>query len=176
MYFSIGNIITQLKVTQFFFFIHSFGSKSRLYSSKLTGAHEGGLGAGPPLRVPPPWGGGAGMEGSFNITSVCISLPQAIYIEHSTLHCIALTQTKRLRKEINYVLIHNNTLQSLVWSSVALIIHVFSLLQKRWRNVGFKGTSDLTLYKFKVTWNYAYIPLSIITSSNKNTFKSHNCP
>ena len=32
----------------------------------------------------------------------------------STLHCTALTQTKRLRKEFKYILIHNNTLQSFV--------------------------------------------------------------
>ena len=38
--------------------------------------------------------------------------------------CIALTQTKRLRKEIKYILIHNNTLQSFAWSSIALNIHV----------------------------------------------------
>ena len=36
---------------------------------------------------------------------------------------IALTQTKRLSKK-NYILIHNNTLQSFVWSSIALNIHV----------------------------------------------------
>ena len=40
------------------------------------------------------------------------------------LHCIALTQTKRLRKELKYILIHNNTLQSFVWSSITLNIHV----------------------------------------------------
>ena len=40
---------------------------------------------------------------SFNITSPCISLPQAIYI----LHCIALHSP-------NNILIHNNTLQSFV--------------------------------------------------------------
>jgi len=59
MYFSIGNIITQLKVTQFFFFIHSFGSKSLLYNSKLTGAYEGGPGCrSPPTRAPAPEEGG----------------------------------------------------------------------------------------------------------------------
>ena len=137
---------------------------------------------GPPTRAPLS-GGGARMGGSFNITSVPFLRQYTLNI----LHCIALTQTKGLRKEINYVLIHNNTFQSLVWSSVALIINVshfenwlllfvVSLLQKRWRNEGFKVTSELPLYKFKVTWNYACIPLSIITSSNKNTFKSHNCP
>ena len=49
---------------------------------------------------------------------------------HSTLHCIALTRTKRLRKEIKYSLIHNNALQSFVWSSIALNIHVFHF--KNW--------------------------------------------
>jgi len=37
----------------------------------------------------------------------------------------ALTQTKRLSKEIEYyILIHNNTLQNFVKSSIALNIHV----------------------------------------------------
>ena len=122
-------------------------------------AYEGGS--------PPPWGGAL---------SACISLPQAIYI----LHCIALhsiTETIRLRKEIKYVLIHNNTLQTFFWSSIALNIHVSHfenwiflfvvslqkwlahfLLQKRWRNEGFKGTLDMPLNKWRVTWNYACIP------------------
>ena len=59
MYFSIGNIITQLKVTQFFFFIHSFGGNSLLFNSKLTGYTRGGLDAGPPYACPPPSGRGA---------------------------------------------------------------------------------------------------------------------
>ena len=54
----------------------------------------------PSTRVP---SGG----GSVNITSSSGNL-------HSTLHCIALTQTKRLRKEINYILIPNNTHRSFV--------------------------------------------------------------
>ena len=43
---------------------------------------------------------------------------------HSTLHYIALNQTKRLKKKIKYILIHNNTLQSFVWLSIALNILV----------------------------------------------------
>ena len=43
-----------------------------------------------------PWEGNSWEGGSFNITSGCISLPQAIYI----LHWIALHSPKRLRKEI----------------------------------------------------------------------------
>ena len=96
---------------------------------------------------------------------ICFHFPSSGNL-HSILHCIALTQTKRLRKELKYILIHNNTLQSFVWSSIALKIHVSHfedgiflfvvslqkwlahfLLQKRWRNEGFKGTSDMPLYK-----------------------------
>ena len=55
----------------------------------------------------PPEVGGARMWGAFLILHhTCLSLPQEIYI----LHCIAFTQTKRLRKEINYILIHNKAL------------------------------------------------------------------
>jgi len=104
----------------------------------------------PPLECPP-WGGGHSWGG-------------ALLILHLLAYCIALTQTKRLRKEIKYMLIHN-TLQRFIWSSIALNIHVSHfenwiflfvvslqkwlahfLLQKRWRNEGFKGTSDLPLY------------------------------
>jgi len=53
-----------------------------------------------------------------------LHLPQAAGNLYSTLHCIALTQTKRLRKEIKYILIHNNILQSFVKPSIALKIHV----------------------------------------------------
>ena len=56
---------------------------------------------GPPTRVPSE--GGGLMGGSFNITSSSGNL-------HSTLHCIALTQTKRLRIELKNILIHKNTL------------------------------------------------------------------
>ena len=125
---------------------------------------QGGRAPHPPIRVPSLRGG------SFNITSSSGNL-------HSTLHCIALTRTKRLRKKLKYILIHNNTLQSFVWASIALNIHVSHfenriflfvvflqkwlahfLLQKRWRNEGFKGTSDMPLYKWRVTWNYSFIP------------------
>ena len=66
----------------------------------------------PPMCAPPPQEGGH----AWGAYLIAVSLPQTIYI--------ALTQTKRLRKEINYVLIHNNTLQSVFWSSIALNIHV----------------------------------------------------
>ena len=46
---------------------------------------------------------------------------------HSTLHCIALTRPKRFRKEINYILIHHNTLQSFVWSSIASMFPFWKL-------------------------------------------------
>ena len=44
------------------------------------------------------------------------------------------------------------------------------LIQKRWRNEGFKSTSDMQLYKWRVTWNYKCIP-SIITLHWKKFFK-----
>ena len=77
------------------------------------GAYEGGGRApGPPTRAPSE-GGTHGGEGLL-----ILHLPQAIYI----LHCIALTQTKKVRKELKDILIYNNTLQSFVWSSIALKI------------------------------------------------------
>ena len=133
-----------------------------MYVNGTTGVRGRGPSPPPPTTCATPEGGTHG-GGSFNITSTYISLPQAIYNLHSTLHCIALTQTKRLRKEIKYILIHNNTLQSFVlwvWSSIAIYIHVSHfqnwiilffvslqkwlahfLLKKRRRNEGFKGTS-----------------------------------
>ena len=88
---------------------------------------------------------------------ICLHFPSSGNLQ-STLHCIALTQNKRLRKEIKYILIHNNTFQSFVWSTIALKIHVSHfenwlflfvvslqkwllhfLLQKRWKNEGFQG-------------------------------------
>ena len=106
-----------------------------------------------PTRTPLRGGGSSGVL-------LILHLPQAIYI---LLHCIALTQTKRLRKELKYILIHNRALQSFVWSSIALKIHISHfenwiflfeislqkvlahfLLQKRWRNEGFNGTSDIS--------------------------------
>ena len=58
------------------------------------------------------------------------------------LHCIAFTQIKRLRKEIRYVLIHNSTLQSFVWSSIALNIHVWKL------NIFIGGFTTKVTYAF----------------------------
>ena len=117
-------------------------------------AYEGKGGSrapGPPYAWPL-WGGR-----SFNITSSSGNL-------HSTLHCILSIctrspNTKRLRKELKYMLIHNIPFKAL---SDALKTHVSHfenwiflfvvslqkwlahfLLQKRWRNEGFKGTSDM---------------------------------
>ena len=45
------------------------------------------------------------------------------FLRQSTFY-IAFTQTKRLRKETNYILIYNNTLQSNLWSGIALSIRV----------------------------------------------------
>ena len=97
------------------------------------------------------------------------------FLRQSTFY-IALTRTKRLRKEIKYRLIHNNALQSYVWSSISLNIHVSHF--KNWlflfvgslyksdsriscfRNYGEMKVSKVhrTLYKWRVTWNYACIP------------------
>ena len=110
---------------------------------------------GPSSRAPRRGGSWGGV--SFNITSSSGNL-------HSTLHWIALTQTERLRKELKFFLINNNTLWSFVWSSIIKypcfpFWKLIFLLQKRWRNEGYKGTSDIPLYKWRVTWNYACIPL-----------------
>ena len=66
------------------------------------------------------WGGGHSLG---SLCYLCLHFPSSGNL-HSTLHCIALSQTKRLRKELKYILIHNNTLQSFVWSSIAFNIHV----------------------------------------------------
>ena len=52
------------------------------------------------VRVPP-------MSGGLFYYYICLHFP-------SSMHYIALNQTKRLRKKIKYILIHNNTLQSFV--------------------------------------------------------------
>ena len=44
---------------------------------------------------------------------ICFHFPSSGNL-HSILHCIEITLTKRLRKEIKYILIHNNTLLSFV--------------------------------------------------------------
>ena len=46
-----------------------------------------------------------------------------------------------------------------LFTSIATkVTHAFQLLQKRWRNEGFKCTSDMPLYNWRITWNYACIP------------------
>ena len=73
-------------------FLRLGNKHSTLHCVELThGAYEGGgrTPGSPPLRVSS-LKGGLSWRGSFNITSACISLPQAIYI----LHCIACTRTQ----------------------------------------------------------------------------------
>ena len=131
------------------------------WSFVMQGRTKRGRGA---KATPPPSEGGT-PGGGEDVHLIFLHFPSSGNL-HSSLPCIALTQTKRLRKEINYILIHNNTLQSFVWSSIALNIHVSHfenwlfiflfvvslqkwlkhfLLQKRWRYEGFKGTSDMPL-------------------------------
>ena len=117
----------------------------------------GGRHPAPPLLSVPPggihWGWGL-QSSSINIESI---------------------ERFKVTADIISVLIHNNTFQSFVWLSIALNIHVFHFenwlfsfvvsLQK-WlrhfncfRNDGkmYKGTSDMPLYKWRFTWNYACI-------------------
>ena len=65
-----------------------------------------------------------------------------------TLNCIAVTQTKRLRKEINYILIHNNTLKNFVWSNIALNIHV-PILKTDYYYLRFLHKSDSCISCFR---------------------------
>ena len=134
-----------------------------------------------------PWTGGLMGVGVLLI----LLLPQAAGNLYSTLHCIAITQTKRLRKEIKYILIHNNTLQSFVWPRIAFShfenwIFLFAvslqkwlahfLLQKLWRNEGFKGTLECHS-KIGGSLEITHVfHLTIITSYRKNTLKSHFWP
>ena len=108
---------------------------------------------------------------------------------HSTLHCIALTRPKRFRKEINYILIHHNTLQSFVWSSITLNIHfshfengsfVVSLHFNCFRNDGEMKVSKVhrtchSINGGSLEFRHVF-HLSIITSYKKNTIKYHFCP
>ena len=156
------------------------------------GAYEGGRAS--PLYACPLWE--RGLMGGYVL--LILHLPQAIYI---LLHCIALTQTKRLRKELKYILIYNNTLKSFVWSSVALKIHVFHfklniyicgflqkwlahfLLQKRWRNEGFLkvhrtchsingGSLEITpFYVFHLNIITLCKKISLLPLTNKVSFK-----
>ena len=68
--------------------------RTRTLVGEYTQGHTGG--GRPECTGPPSCTQGGGL----------ISFPQAFYI----LHCIALTHAKRLRKEMNYILVHNNTL------------------------------------------------------------------
>ena len=90
MYFSIGNII---KVTQFFFFIHSFGSKSLLYNSKLPGVYEGGAGCrSPPYACPRPEEGGQAWRAHLILH--LFAFPFLRQYTLNILHCIALHSHK----------------------------------------------------------------------------------
>jgi len=136
---SVTNSISSL--LWFSIVIQNFKSHNIIMSARVYFMKSRGVPA-PPLSVPLWRGGGNSWGGGyFNITS-------------------------------SQFTIHNNTLQSFVWSSIALKIHaphfenwiflfvvslqkwlVHFLLQKRWRNEGFKGTSDMP-HKWRVTWNY----------------------
>ena len=113
---------------------------------------------------------GAGThEGALLI--ICLHFPFSGNL-HSTLHCNV--ESFKVTADIISILIHNNTLQNFVWSSIELNIHVLHF--KNWlffvwflyksdsciscfRNDGeMKVSSDIPLYKWRVTWNYACIP------------------
>ena len=100
------------------------------------------------------------------------------------------TRTKRLRKELKSILIHNNTLQSFVWSSIALKIHVFHF--ENW--IFFCGFSTKVTRAFLASETMEKVSkvhltchsvnggsleithLSVITSYRKKYLKSHFCP
>ena len=48
-----------------------------------------------------------------------------IFLRQSKFYIALHCTHPRLRQEIKYILIHNNTLQSFVWSNIALNIHVY---------------------------------------------------
>ena len=50
------------------------------------------------------------------------------------------------------------------------------LLQKQWRKEGFKGTSDMPINKWRVTWNYACIPFKYNYIMNKGVYFSFFAP
>ena len=110
-------------------------------------------------------GGGPGTPWGLFQYYICLHFPSSGNL-NSTLHC---THTNKKIKKWNK-LYSNSHLQSFVWSSISLNIHVSHfenwlflfvvslqkwlahfLLQKRWRNESFKGTSDMPLYKWRVT-------------------------
>ena len=123
----------------------------------------------------PPWGRHTWGGGSFNITSACFFLPQAIY----NLHCIALHSPilkDSERKKLYYDSQQNPSKLCLIkycikypcfpfWKLMIFICgfsekvtHTFlaSETTEKWRC--FKGTSNMLLYKWRVTWNYVCIP------------------
>ena len=98
---------------------------------------------GPPLLMPP-LRGACRWEAHLILHLLAFSFlrQSTIYI---ALHCTH-AQTKRLRKEINYILVHNNTLQS--WSSIALNIH-FSILKIHYFYLWFLYKSDSCISWFR---------------------------
>ena len=160
------------------------------------GAYEGGGSSPcpPPYECLPEGGTLMGGGGSFIITSSCISLPQAIFIFYIALHCTH--PNAKIKKRIKiYSDSQQYSSKLCLINCITLNIHVSHfenwlflfvcplqkwqmhfLLQKRWRNEGFKGTSDKPFYKWSVTWNYARIPFKNNYIVKKNTLKFHFCP
>ena len=110
-----------------------------------------------------------------------LHLPQAIYI----LHCIAFTQTKSFKKRIKYILIHNITLQSFVWSSIIKypcfpfwkLIFLFVVSPQKWLGIScFRNEGEMKVLKVHRTCHSInggsleithVFHLSIITSCDK---------
>ena len=142
-----------------------------LMSASLRGGHS--------------WGGGS----FIIITSSCISLPQAIFIFYIALHCTH--PNAKIKKRIKiYSDSQQYSSKLCLINCITLNIHVSHfenwlflfvcplqkwqmhfLLQKRWRNEGFKGTSDKPFYKWSVPWNYARIPFKNNYIVKKKYFK-----
>ena len=168
-----------------------------LYNVKYQGKYEqpffqgstrGGRAPRPPLRLPQLREGGL-MEWDFNITSSSGNL-------HSTLHCIALTQTKRLRKELKYILIHNNALQRNLSDQVLHKNSMFPIWKTEYFYLWFLYKSDSRISCFRNDGEMKVLKvhrtchsinrgsleiahvfhLSITTSYKENTLKSHFCP
>ena len=97
----------------------------------------------------------------------------------------------KVTADITLILIHNNTLQSFVCSSIALNIHVyhfenwlflFVVFLQKWlkqfncfRNYG--EMKDMPFYKWTVTWNYActsfkYFKISLFPLTKKVSLKN----
>ena len=95
----------------------------------MTGAYEG-----------PPWEGG----GYFNITSACISQPQAIYI----LHCIALHSPKLKIKKRNKMYSDSQQYPSMS-DQVLHLISMFPILKIDYFYLWFLYQSDSRISCFR---------------------------